>query len=104
MPPSPRVSEVAVTGCDRVSEAIVRGRIRSEPGARCSTRRPCSATLMGMYGIGEFEQVMFRLEPGADGGSRLAYEVREKNWGPLYLAYGVNLRSDFKMTPIGGCW
>jgi NTE family protein len=95
VPPSPRVSEVAVTGCDRVSEAIVRGRIRSEPGALFDPQT-MQRDLMRMYGIGEFEQVMFRLEPGADGGGRLAYEVREKNWGPLYLAYGVNLRSDFE--------
>ena len=89
------VGEVAVTGNRRVGEGIIRGRIRSRAGEPFD-ERTMQRDLMRIYGIGEFEQVLFRLDPGAEGRRILRYDVKEKSWGPLYLAVGLNLRSDFE--------
>lgn len=93
-PETVRVGEVTVTGNERVSERIIRGRIRSRPGAPFDAQQ-MQKDLMRVYGIGEFEQVLFRLKPNADGTSTLNYDVKEKSWGPTYFKYGLRLRSDF---------
>ena len=90
-----RIDDVAVAGNQRVGEGAIRGRIYSRPGALFD-ETTLQLDLMRIYGIGEFEQVLFRLDPGAEGRRVLRYDVREKSWGPLYLSYGLNLRSDFE--------
>jgi len=94
-PESIPVGEVAVTGNRRVGEGVIRGRIHSRAGESFD-ERTMQLDLMRIYGIGEFEQVLFRLDPGADDRRILRYDVKEKSWGPLYLALGLNLRSDFE--------
>ena len=94
-PESIPVGEVAVTGNRRVGEGVIRGRIHSRAGEPFD-ERTMQLDLMRIYGIGEFEQVLFRLDPGAEGQRILRYDVKEKSWGPLYLALGLNLRSDFE--------
>ncbi|MGD9782939.1 MAG: patatin-like phospholipase family protein, partial [Kiritimatiellia bacterium] len=94
-PESIPVGEVAVTGNRRVGEGIIRGRIHSRAGEPFD-EKSLQLDLMRIYGIGEFEQVLFRLDPGAEGRRILRYDVKEKSWGPLYLALGLNLRSDFE--------
>lgn len=89
------IGDVGVTGNQRVSEGAIRGRIRSRPDAPFD-ERTLQLDLMRIYGIGEFEQVLFRLDPGEGGRRTLFYDVKEKSWGPLYLSYGLNLRSDFE--------
>lgn len=89
------VGEVAVTGNRRVGEGIIRGRIHSRANEPFD-ERTMQLDLMRIYGLGEFEQVLFRLDPGAEGRRMLRYDVKEKSWGPLYLAVGLNLRSDFE--------
>ncbi len=94
-PEASRVGAITVSGSQRVSTDIIRGRIFSQPNQPFDPRR-VNRDLMRVYGIGEFEQVLFRLSPDADGTSSLNYDVREKSWGPLYLKYGLQMRSDFE--------
>lgn len=94
-PASVQVGEITVTGEQRVSEASIRGRIRSQPNAPFDEQQ-LNRDLMRVYGIGEFEQVLFRLKPNPDGSNTLNYDVKEKSWGPLYLKYGLQLRGDFE--------
>ena len=89
------IEEVAVTGNRRVGEGAIRGRINSRAG-KPFDEKILQLDLMRIYGIGEFEQVLFWLDPGEDGRRILRYDVKEKSWGPLYLSYGLNLRSDFE--------
>ena len=51
---------------------------------------------MRIYGIGEFEQVLYRLDQKDEGSGILNYVVTEDPKGPLYLNVGLNLRSDFQ--------
>jgi NTE family protein len=47
-----------------------------------------------LNGLGIFESVDFRVTPHDDGVD-LTYVVREKQWGPNYLRFGVALNEDF---------
>jgi NTE family protein len=87
------IGDVAVSGNRRVSEGIIRGKIRTKSGEMFDERE-MQLDLMRIYGVGEFEQVLFRLDPGEEGRRTLRYDVKEKSWGPLYLSYGFNLRTD----------
>ena len=89
------VSEIDVTGNDRVNEDIIRGRIRSKQGEPFD-KATVNRDLMNIYGIGEYEQVRFNLTPEPDGTSKLVYDTLEKNWGPMYFKYGLRLQSDFE--------
>jgi NTE family protein len=94
-PQTIQIGEVTVTGEDRVSEQSIRGRIRSEAGTTFNMDT-VNRDLMRVYGIGEFEQVQFKLKPETNGTSTLNYHVTEKSWGPLYFKYGLRLRSDLE--------
>ena len=91
-----QIERVEVSGNRRVGEGAIRGRISSRPGEDFDENK-MQLDLMRIYGIGEFEQVLFQLEPGEKEGQRtLRYDVKEKAWGPLYLGVGLNLKSDFE--------
>ena len=94
-PVETEVDALAVSGNHRVSDQAIRGRIQSRAGAPFD-ERTVQLDLMRIYGIGEFEQVLFRLDPGGDDGHVLRYDVKEKPWGPLYLGMGLHLNSDFE--------
>lgn len=89
-----RIDAIDVSGHNRVSEETIRGRIRIQPGDLFDAEH-LAGDLMRIYGIGEFEQVVFRVHQEAEGNERLRYDVREKAWGPLYFAYGLRLQGDF---------
>ena len=93
-PDAIRVGAVTITGNQRVSTESIRGRIQSQPDAPFD-RQELERDLRRVYGLGEFEQVLFHLKPDAEGSSELNFDVKEKNWGPLYFKYGLLLRSDF---------
>ena len=94
-PASIPVGAVTVTGNRRVSEAVVRGRIHSRPGTLFD-QQAANLDLMRIYGIGEFEQVLCRVNPAPDGSNTLDYAITEKAWGPTYFRYGLKLKSNFE--------
>lgn len=93
-PTTIQVRDVTVSGENRVSESCIRGRISSQPNAPFDMNA-VRRDLLRVYGIGEFEQVLFRLPRNDDGTSTLNYHVTEKSWGPTYFKYGLHLQSDF---------
>ncbi len=94
-PESVRIGAITVTGNERVSEDIIRGRIYTVAGREFDPPS-VNLDLMRVYGLGEFEQVLFRLTPDTDGSSTLDYNVTEKSTGPLYFKYGLNLQSNME--------
>lgn len=86
---------VTVSGNDRVSERLVQGRIRLQPGEVYS-QKAIQRDLARVYGLGEFEKVMAHFVPAGENACDLAYDVTEKDWGPLYFKYGLQLTSDSK--------
>ncbi len=93
-PADVRIDAVEVSGQERVSEKVIRGRIRSAPGDTFDPKT-MQLDLMRIYGVGEFEQVLFRLDQETGESGTLNYVVTEDPRGPLYLNVGLNLRSDF---------
>lgn len=89
------IGDISVTGNDRVSRSVIDGRIREEKGAPFAYDN-VKRDLMRLYGVGEFESILFTLTPESNDTSRINYDVTEKSWGPLYLKYGLQLRSDFE--------
>lgn len=88
------LKEVHITGNHRVSEKAIRGRIYSNSD-ECFDVATMKHDLMRIYGIGEFEQVLYKLEQDDGSTGTLTYEATESPEGPLYLSLGLNLRSDF---------
>ncbi|HEY8241402.1 MAG TPA: BamA/TamA family outer membrane protein, partial [Kiritimatiellia bacterium] len=93
-PSSISITGVTISGQSRVSEEAIRGRIRIKPGSTFD-EDVLQGDLSRVYGVGEFEQVLFRLDDMDDGRAVLHHEVVEKPWGPTYFKYGLVLRSDF---------
>ena len=88
------VSSVQVTGNQRVDVRRIRGRIHSQAGEPLDLDA-VSLDLMRIYGIGDFERVMFRVNPAGEQANELEYAVKEKPWGPTYLRFGLRLQSNF---------
>jgi len=94
MPEGLMVTDVQVTGNQRVATPVMEGRIRTRPGQPLDFDT-VQLDLMRMYGVGEFERILFTLEPTSPDGGRVTYDAREKASGPLYFKYGLNLSTDF---------
>lgn len=95
VPVPPQLDAVEISGYSRVSERCIQGRIYTEPGMEFNAME-MQNDLMRIFGIGEFEQVLYQLDKDDDGADTLTYEVFEDPVGPLYFAVGLNLRSDFQ--------
>ncbi len=89
------IGDVTITGNERVATRVMQGRIRTKPGDAYDHAQ-VTQDLLRLYGIGEFERVLFTMTPGSNETSTLTYDALEKPWGPLYFKYGLNLRSDFE--------
>lgn len=89
-----RLAAVSVEGNQRVSTAVIKGRIQSKPGA------PADFTTLNqdislIYGMGDFQTVGYSLDPLPDGEYALRLLTREKYWGPGYVHFGLRMDSDF---------
>ncbi len=94
-PPEPREVEVAfvrVEGNVHVDERQIRHRIDTRPGTSLDLDI-LGEDLERVFGLDDFEQVRFDLAED-DGASGVVFTVKEKAWGPSYLRFGLNFRSD----------
>lgn len=94
--PAPRdlaVSNLVITGLQRVDPRVAAGRVSSQTGEPLDMRR-VNRDLMRLYALGEFDQVGFRYQAPPVGSNTLEYAVQEKAWGPHYLHAGLRLTSD----------
>lgn len=94
-PAARRLDAVEITGDHRVSERSIRGRIYTKPGMEFDPTI-MQKDLMRIFGIGEFEQVLYQLDKSGEDAGTLTYEMTEDPVGPLYFAVGLNLRSNFE--------
>ncbi len=49
-----------------------------------------------IHGLGHFERVAYHLQPVADGKVDMRLIARSKSWGPDYLRFGIDMRSEFE--------
>jgi NTE family protein len=95
------VSKIAVKGNHRVDTRVALGRIASKPGDPLDIEQ-VNEDLLHLYGLGEFDQVRYAVQPGPDGSNTLWYIMDEKSWGPNYIHVGLRLRSDFEQDSDWG--
>ena len=91
--PPPLIDEIQVAEMKRVNPEVVLKHLRVEEGEPLDTRT-FNKGLARLYGEGDFQSVDYALlyERGKN---ILRVTPVEKPWGPDYLRFGVNLRSDF---------
>lgn len=87
------ISEVVLSGNQRVDARVAGGRVRSRPGLL--DLEQVDRDLLHLYGLGEFEQIRYTVRPEAEGQNTLEYAMKEKSWGPNYIHLGLRLKSDF---------
>ncbi len=83
----PLITSLRITGLEKVSEEIVRRRIRLQPGDRLNFDA-LYVDLARIYGLGGFESVDFSLNPEEEG-VELVIQAQEKEWGPNYVRFGL---------------
>lgn len=76
----------------RVNVQMIKGRIKSKPGQPLDFDQ-LEQDLTNIYAIGDFETVDFEVAE-KNGKKGLIINTKEKNWGPNYLRFGLNLISD----------
>jgi len=88
----PMVTSVRVEGQQRVDQRTLLSRIDMRPGAYLDLD-VLHNDLARIYGLGYFQMVDFSLEPAKDGVA-VVISVREKEWGPNYVRFGLNFQID----------
>lgn len=91
-PPSP-VRAVEVTPTRFVNPAVLKEALDVKLGQPLDVG-DFHRKLGNVYARGDFEQIDYRVLPGADG-SVVELQPHEKPWGPGYLDIGLGLRTDF---------
>ncbi len=85
------ITKVTVSGNSKVSETVIRKRIRMKAGPL--DIQEVYADLNRIHGMGNFQTVTYRLEP-TDEGLDLDYIATEKFWGATYLHVGMRLETE----------
>jgi len=93
-PPALPITAVRVEGLAPQDEALVLSRVLSRAGEDLDVMR-LGSDLQAIFRLGEFERVGFHLEPEGEGWA-LVIEARNKPWGPHFMRFGLELRSDFR--------
>lgn len=83
---------VDVLDNERVSDGVVVAQVRT-PLNRPVELKSIEKDVARVYGLGEFQNVTYELEPG-DAGYDLKLHAPEKYWGPGYMRFGLRLESD----------
>lgn len=113
----PRVDFVEIDNPTGVDDRLVRARMTLQPGSQLSLSR-LRRDIDALYSVGEFSRINFELvERDGQHGLRLA--LTEKELGPNYLRFGLNLQDNFggdsaynllfmhnrtRLNPLNGEW
>ena len=87
------ISEVRVSGLDRVSERYVRAQIDASVRGQSVTAESIESDADRIYALGDFEQVDYTIDDAQDEGI-LEFFPREKSWGPNFLRLNVGAATD----------
>ncbi len=91
--PSKSVAYIIFEGLEHVDERPLRRRLRHGVGEPLDVAK-LMRDINRIYGLGDFEQIDYRIEPEQDGRVGVILQCREKSWGPNYLHFGLNLSVD----------
>ena len=79
-----------------VNPAMVERHLRIKPGDTVDAAE-VNADLLRLYGDGYYQGVDYSLLSTVRGRNILRVTPIEKNWGPDYIRYGVNLDTNFQV-------
>jgi NTE family protein len=87
------VGKVQIAGLELVNAVVFDGLIADH------TQQPLNRTqleqdIQKVYGRGDFERISYHFIPETDKRDVLVIDAIEKNWGPGYLGFGLDLSSD----------
>lgn len=91
--PVPRIARIEISESDRFGTEAVQRDLNVKPGADFSFEE-LHQDLGRLYGRGDFSYLGYSVIAGSDGGTLLV-EAMAKPWGPGYLKFGVDSRTDF---------
>jgi NTE family protein len=91
------VDYIRVTKAERVSRDMIKGRMKTKTSEPLNLAQ-LEEDLTNIYAIGDFETVNFQFEKNEKGQEGLVIEANEKDWGPNYLRFGLNLHNDTEGT------
>ena len=87
------INFVKVNETSRVHPKKIIGKIKTKAGEKLDTEK-LQKDLNRVYAIGDFETVDFKIV-GKEGEKGLLIDAKEKEWGPNYLRFGINLSANF---------
>ncbi|PSF12401.1 patatin [Marinobacter fuscus] len=87
------IARIELRKGSRLAQKFLRERIRQKEGEPLDVAQ-LEADLKRLYGLGYYEAVSWSLHP-EEAGTVLVIQVREKRWGPNYLAFGLSYEDNF---------
>lgn len=95
----PRIDEVEIAGLKHVNPEAVRKHLHVRPGDKLDTAQ-LDRDIGRIYGDGDFQSVDYSLLTTRER-NILRITPTEKNWGPNYLRFGMNLEASANENEIG---
>lgn len=90
---APVIDRVVVKNQSRLSPRVLAARLGSQEGKPLDIDR-LEEDLTSIYGFNTFETVTYDVSEDS-GTNTLQIRATEKNWGPNYVRFGMNLEDDF---------
>lgn len=89
------IADIRIEDRSRLAGDFLRQRIRQRTGEPLDVAA-LEEDLKRIYGLGYYETVSYSLVPSGGGDTDLVIRVREKSWGPNYLAFGLGYEDNFE--------
>jgi len=91
--PEPEITQIEIAASDRFGTDAVEGDLEVAPGADFS-RDELHRDLARIYGRGDFSYLGYSVLSEEDG-AKVLINAEAKPWGPGYLKFGLDTRTDF---------
>jgi len=88
------IDRIIINNESKFSKQVIKSFITQQPGETLDIKM-LQRDLQRLYGLHVFERISYETRT-TSAGTLLTINVREKNWGPHYLRFGMNLESDFE--------
>jgi NTE family protein len=98
--PKVRIDEVRLTGLDYTNPSVISKLIDTKPGDTYSPDA-ASADANRIVATGDFDSVSYQVQ-AQDGRNVFTYNAQEKERGPGYLQFDLNLSTDLQGTTLWG--
>ncbi|HET7921233.1 MAG TPA: patatin-like phospholipase family protein [Gammaproteobacteria bacterium] len=89
-----RIDFIEISGNQRVSTALIRSHLVSEPGDAWDIEK-INRDLQNLYHLGYFSRVQVSLSRQGDR-TGLSFKVTEKPWDPNYFRFGIHIADDLE--------